>query len=40
MGEGVVLAADSFLMKGDEVPAHAHGGGMPAYEQPLGERSV
>ena len=40
MGEGAVLAADSFLMKGEEVPAHAHRGGNPAYEQPLGERSV
>jgi acetyltransferase-like isoleucine patch superfamily enzyme len=40
MGEGAVLAADSFLMKGGEVPAHAHRGGNPAYEQPLGERSA
>ncbi len=40
MGEGAVLAADSFLMKGEEVPAHAHCCGNPAYEQPLGERSV
>ena len=40
MGEGAVLAADSFLMKGEEVPAHAHRGGNPAYAQPLGERSV
>jgi hypothetical protein len=40
MGEGAVLAADSFLMKGEEVPADAHWGGNPAYEQPLGERCV
>jgi acetyltransferase-like isoleucine patch superfamily enzyme len=40
MGEGAVLASDSFLMKGEEVPAHAHWGGNPAYGQPLGERSV
>jgi acetyltransferase-like isoleucine patch superfamily enzyme len=40
MGEGAVLAADSFLMKGEEVPADAHWGGNPAYEQPLGERVV
>jgi non-ribosomal peptide synthetase-like protein len=30
MGDGSVLAADSFLMKGEEVPAHAHWGGNPA----------
>jgi 2,3-diaminopropionate biosynthesis protein SbnA len=30
MGEGAVLAADSFLMKGEEVPAHALWGGNPA----------
>jgi NAD(P)-binding Rossmann-like domain len=36
----VPTAADSFLMKGEEVPAHAHWGGNPAYGQPLGERSV
>ena len=40
MGDGAVLAADSFLMTGEEVPAHAHGGGDPAYEQPLSEGSV
>jgi hypothetical protein len=40
MGEGAMLAADSFLMKGEEVPADAHWGGNPAYEQPLGARSV
>ena len=36
----VPTAADSFLMKGEEVPAHAHWGGNPAREQPLSERSV
>jgi non-ribosomal peptide synthetase-like protein len=32
MGEGAVLAADSFLMKGEEVPPHARWGGNPARE--------
>ncbi len=32
MGKGSVLAADSFLMKGEEVPAHARWGGNPARE--------
>jgi non-ribosomal peptide synthetase-like protein len=32
MGEGSALAADSFLMKGEEVPAHARWGGNPAKE--------
>ena len=30
MGDGAVLAPDSFLMKGEEVPAHARWGGNPA----------
>jgi septal ring factor EnvC (AmiA/AmiB activator) len=30
MGEGAVLAADSFLMKGEEVLAHEQWGGNPA----------
>ena len=30
MGDGVVLAPDSFLMKGSEVPAHERWGGNPA----------
>ena len=30
MGDGAVLAADSFLMKGEEVPPHARWGGNPA----------
>jgi len=30
LGEGSVLAADSFLMKGEEVPAGAYWGGNPA----------
>jgi non-ribosomal peptide synthetase-like protein len=30
MGDGSVLAADSFLMKGEEMPAHARWGGNPA----------
>jgi non-ribosomal peptide synthetase-like protein len=32
MGDGAVLAADSFLMKGEEIPAHARWGGNPAQE--------
>jgi non-ribosomal peptide synthetase-like protein len=32
MGDGSVLAADSFLMKGEEVPGHARWGGNPARE--------
>ena len=32
MGEGAVLVADSFLMKGEEVPAGARWGGNPARE--------
>src|SRR5947208_597884 len=32
MGDGSVLAADSFLMKGEDVPAHARWGGNPAKE--------
>ncbi|PYR44861.1 MAG: peptide synthetase [Acidobacteria bacterium] len=32
MGDGSVLAADSFLMKGEYVPAHARWGGNPARE--------
>jgi non-ribosomal peptide synthetase-like protein len=30
MGDGAVLAADSFLMKGEEIPPHACWGGNPA----------
>jgi non-ribosomal peptide synthetase-like protein len=30
MGDGAVLAPDSFLMKGEEIPAHAWWGGNPA----------
>jgi non-ribosomal peptide synthetase-like protein len=32
MGDGAVLEASSFLMKGEEVPAHAWWGGNPASE--------
>jgi non-ribosomal peptide synthetase-like protein len=32
MGDGSVLAPDSFLMKGEEVPQHAQWGGNPATE--------
>ena len=32
MGDGAVLAPDSFLMKGEEVPPHARWGGNPARE--------
>jgi non-ribosomal peptide synthetase-like protein len=30
IGDGAVLAADSFLMKGEEIPPHARWGGNPA----------
>jgi non-ribosomal peptide synthetase-like protein len=39
MGDGVELAPDSFLMKGEDVPPHAHWGGNPAREL-RGERSA
>jgi non-ribosomal peptide synthetase-like protein len=32
IGDGVVLAPDSFLMKGEQVPPYAHWGGNPASE--------
>jgi non-ribosomal peptide synthetase-like protein len=32
MGDGAVLAPDSFLMKGEEMPRHARWGGNPARE--------
>jgi non-ribosomal peptide synthetase-like protein len=32
MGDGAVLALDSFLMKGEEMPQHARWGGNPATE--------
>jgi acetyltransferase-like isoleucine patch superfamily enzyme len=34
MGDGAVLAPDSFLMKGEEMPPHAQWGGNPAREMP------
>ncbi|MFF8725866.1 Pls/PosA family non-ribosomal peptide synthetase [Streptomyces sp. NPDC015171] len=34
MGDGSVLAADSFLMKGEEVPPNAQWGGNPAVDMP------
>ncbi|MFF5015272.1 Pls/PosA family non-ribosomal peptide synthetase [Streptomyces sp. NPDC001165] len=34
MDDGAVLAPDSFLMKGEEVPAHARWGGNPAVDMP------
>ncbi|MES4889431.1 Pls/PosA family non-ribosomal peptide synthetase [Streptomyces sp. NPDC096012] len=34
LGAGAVLAPDSFLMKGEEVPANAHWGGNPAVDMP------
>ncbi|MET8948425.1 Pls/PosA family non-ribosomal peptide synthetase [Streptomyces sp. NPDC004542] len=34
MGDGAVLATDSFLMKGEEVPPNAHWGGNPAADLP------
>jgi len=35
IGAGAVLAPDSFLMKGEEVPPHAYWGGNPAREMPV-----
>jgi hypothetical protein len=32
MGDGSVIETDSFLMKGEEVPAHRRFGGNPARE--------
>ena len=32
MGDGAVLAPDSFVMKGEEIPQHARWGGNPARE--------
>ena len=37
MGDGAVLATDSFLMKGEEMPPHARWGGNPAKQ--MRERS-
>ena len=34
MGDGAVLGADSFLMKGEEMPADALWGGNPARKMP------
>ncbi|MFD8911611.1 Pls/PosA family non-ribosomal peptide synthetase [Streptomyces sp. NPDC059575] len=34
VGDGAVLAPDSFLMKGEEVPPHARWGGNPAADLP------
>ncbi|MEU2789873.1 Pls/PosA family non-ribosomal peptide synthetase [Streptomyces sp. NPDC007100] len=34
VGDGAVLAPDSFLMKGEDVPRNAHWGGNPARELP------
>ncbi|MGY1689772.1 Pls/PosA family non-ribosomal peptide synthetase [Geodermatophilus sp. SYSU D01105] len=34
LGDGAVLAADSFLMKGEEIPPGEHWGGNPAEELP------
>ncbi|MFJ3306479.1 Pls/PosA family non-ribosomal peptide synthetase [Streptomyces sp. NPDC086549] len=34
MGDGAVLEADSFLMKGEEVPPNARWGGNPAVDMP------
>ena len=37
MGDGAVLAPDSFLMKGEEVPPHEQWGGNPAREMPAAD---
>ncbi|WSW80116.1 phosphopantetheine-binding protein [Streptomyces sp. NBC_00996] len=34
IGDAAVLAPDSFLMKGEEIPSHARWGGNPAREMP------
>ncbi|MFJ9814988.1 Pls/PosA family non-ribosomal peptide synthetase [Streptomyces sp. NPDC101151] len=34
IGDGTVLAPDSFLMKGEEIPSHARWGGNPARDMP------
>jgi non-ribosomal peptide synthetase-like protein len=35
VGDGAVIAPDSFLMKGEEVPPHEYWGGNPAQEMPV-----
>jgi non-ribosomal peptide synthetase-like protein len=40
IGDGAVLASDSFLMKGEQVPARARWGGNPAQELPEAGRVV
>ena len=35
IGDGAVIAPDSFLMKGEEVPPHEYWGGNPASEMPV-----
>jgi non-ribosomal peptide synthetase-like protein len=35
IGDGAVLAPDSFVMKGEEVPPHEYWGGNPASEMPV-----
>ena len=39
MGDGAVLATDSFLMKGEEIPPHARWGGNPAGEMRVDHRA-
>jgi non-ribosomal peptide synthetase-like protein len=36
IGDGAEIAADSYLMKGEEVPSHARWGGNPARETQAG----
>ncbi|MFD8076858.1 Pls/PosA family non-ribosomal peptide synthetase [Streptomyces sp. NPDC059718] len=40
MGDAAVLAPDAFLMKGEEVPAHAYWIGNPALEAPAAVRGT
>ena len=40
IGDGAVLAPDSFLMKGEEVPPRAQWGGNPAREMPVPPRGA
>ena len=40
MGDGAVLAPDSFLMKGEEIPPGARWGGNPAREMPESQTTL
>ena len=40
MGDGAVLAPDSFLMKGEEIPPGERWGGNPAREMPESQTTL